>query len=71
MLSHLRGQRHQEALVALEQQQEPSALIVEAPEEQQGSTRDSPELQERLRAGRKRAKKLRQRMASRWVQVQG
>ena len=40
-------------------------MIVEAPEEQLSS--QQAEVEERMRAGRKRAKKLRHRMASRCV----
>ncbi len=70
LLSHLRGRRHQEALLALHDPALPvdsTHMIVEAAKEHQGALRDHPEAQERLKAGKKRAKKLRHRMAGRWV----
>ena len=67
LLSHLRGLRHQETLAALPSAPDP--VIVEAPEEQLSS--QQAEVEERMRAGRKRAKKLRHRMASRYVWGEG
>ena len=67
LLSHLRGLRHQETLAALPSAPDP--VIVEAPEEQLSSRQ--AEVEERMKAGRKRAKKLRHRMASRCVCVGG
>ena len=64
-MSHLRGKRHQDALAALGGQGEPTVVIVDAPEEHQGPPGESAEVAERRKAGRKRVKKLRQRMASR------
>ncbi len=73
MYSHLRGRRHQEALAALPpntvaegRESEENPVIIEADEEQQQLPLEKPEVTERLRAGKKRARKLRHRMASRY-----
>lgn len=41
------------------------SVIVDASEEHQGPPGEHPELQERIQAGKKRARKLRQRMSNR------
>ncbi len=41
------------------------AVIVDASEEHQGPPGEQPEVQERMQAGKKRARKLRQRMSNR------
>lgn len=51
--------------------EEEAPVITEAAEEYQGPDQGSAEVKERHRTGRKRAKKLRQRMTSRfsWIEL--
>ncbi len=50
-----------------EEGEEENPMIIDAPEEHQGPNGELPEVQERMHAGKKRAKKLRQRMNTRYV----
>ena len=66
LLSHLRGRKHQEALASLSSEaEEETPVIIEADEEQQRLPVEKPEVLERLKAGKKRAKKIRHKMATR------
>ena len=71
-MSHLRGRKHQEMLTNLQPSLSSSpetnpdiTCIIEASEEHQGPPSEQPEVLDRIKAGKKRAKKLRHRMASR------
>lgn len=68
--SHLRGKKHQAAVVAhLPGDSTPAAedsVIVDAAEEHQGPSGGQPEIQQRMQAGKKKARKLRQRMSNRY-----
>ena len=55
LLSHLKGMKHQAALLTLDH--DPTSIIVEAAEEHQGPEQSRPEVEERLRAGKKESKK--------------
>ena len=69
-MSHLRGRKHQAALALLPPTSVPEGeelLIVDASEEQQSPAKCRQEVAERLQAGRKRARKLRQRLSSKLV----
>ena len=61
LMSHLRGRRHQESLISHPIREGDAPIIIEANEEPQ----DNPKVIERIRAGKKRAKKLRHKMAIR------
>jgi hypothetical protein len=78
LMSHLRGRKHQEMLANLQPSPSSSSssssaaetspditCIIEASEEHQGPPCEQPEVIDRIKAGKKRAKKLRHRMASR------
>lgn len=77
LLSHLRGRKHQEVLATLNPSSEGASIevsepvIVEASEEHQGPPCERPEVLDRIKAGKKRAKKLRHRMASRVKEQEG
>ncbi|KAL5482252.1 hypothetical protein EMCRGX_G022556 [Ephydatia muelleri] len=69
-LSHLRGKRHQEVVSSLTpEQSDPALVITEAPMEERGLSRLQIQMGERLRAGKKRARKLKQKMAG-WAKEQ-
>ncbi len=72
-MSHLRGRKHQAALALLpslpsategDGHQGEELVIVDASEEQQTPAKSHRELAERVQAGKKRARKLRQRLSS-------
>lgn len=71
LLSHLRGKKHQAALSSGDHSPSNSELagadsvIVDAAEEHQGSVPEQPDIQQRIQAGKKKARKLRQRMGNR------
>ena len=74
LLGHLRGRKHQEALASLPPEPDndggtelETPVIIEADEEQQRLPLEKPEVVERMKMGKKRAKKIRHRMASRWA----
>ena len=77
LMSHLRGQKHQEMLANLHPSPSSSSsetnpdVIVEASEEHQGPPSEQPEVLDRIKTGKKRAKKLRHRMASRSKEQEG
>ena len=79
-MSHLRGRKHQANLALLPPTSYSSSghtssegegevgedpVIIDAAEEHQGPSGELPEVRERMQAGKKRAKKLRQRMTTR------
>ena len=73
LMSHLRGRKHQDAALALlpspstsegEGRPGEEVVIVDAPEEHQIPAKGNQEVAERLQAGKKRARKLRQRLSS-------
>jgi hypothetical protein len=65
LMSHLKGKKHKESLIAKGvQTDDVMSVITLAPEEIQRQT-VSEEVEERLKMGKKRMKKLRQRMSSR------
>jgi len=63
-MSHLRGLRHQEALSA---HSGDDPVITDANEDQECLPEERADVIERMRAGKKRTKKLRARMAARLV----
>ena len=67
--SHLRGAKHLSAMASRSAGEEEAPVITEAAEEHQGPDQASAEMKERHRAGKKRVKKLRQKMASRFLFV--
>ena len=69
--SHLRGKKHQAAVAAHLPGDDSTpavedSVIVDAAEEYQGSSGGLPEIQQRMQAGKKKARKLRQRMSNRY-----
>lgn len=76
LLSHLRGKKHQASVAQLPggdhtpNSSTPSEgedpVIVDAAEEYQGLSEGQPEIQQRMQAGKKKARKLRQRMSNRY-----
>ena len=63
--SHERGRRHQEAVARLPDDHAP--FIITLDEENTAGELESKVVQDQLRSGRRRARKLRQRMAARSV----
>jgi hypothetical protein len=82
LLSHLRGKKHQAAVAHLPDGSDythnsstPSeglgedSAIVDAAEEYQGPSGGQAEVQQRIQAGKKKARKLRQRMSNRYIYI--
>ena len=65
--SHVKGAKHQAALASRAAGQGEAPVITEASEEQGAGRPGGEAARERRQAGKRRAKKLRQRMASRSV----